>query len=147
MSKNNNPLVIIGVPVYNGEKFIKRRIESILAQSYKEFEVIISDNASDDSTQNICKQYEKLDERITYHRQEKNIGYVENFNYLIKNAKGKYFVIAAVDDLWEPNFLEENVQILESDSTTIGSIGNVEFFGYNGFPPKSSKLILRLKKN
>lgn len=144
--EKEKPLVFVGIPVYNGEKFIKRRIESILSQSHTNFEILISDNASNDTTPNICKKFEKLDKRISYFRQPKNLGYVENFNYLIKNGRGKYFVIAGVDDLWEPDFLEKNVQVLETNEKIIGSIGKVKFFGYDGEPPKSSKLNLRFKK-
>ncbi len=146
MDGKNIPLVTVGIPVYNGEKFLKKRLDSIQNQTFKNFEVIISDNASNDLTSDICKQYENLDNKIKYYRQEKNLGYVENFNYLIKNAKSKYFVIASVDDLWEPTFLEENIQILESNKKIIGSIGEVKFFGQVGKPSKSSKLNLKLKK-
>ena len=146
MDGKNIPLVTVGIPVYNGEKFLKKRLDSIQNQTFKNFEVIISDNASNDLTSDICKQYENLDNKIKYYRQEKNLGYVGNFNYLIKNAKSKYFVIASVDDLWEPTFLEENIQILESNKKIIGSIGEVEFFGQVGKPPKASKLNLKLKK-
>ena len=127
--KNEKPLVFVGIPVYNGEKYIQRRIESILSQSYSEFEILISDNASNDSTSDICKKFEKFDRRITYFQQPKNLGYVKNFNYLIKNGRGKYFVLAAVDDLWEPDFLEKNVEVLENNNQFVGSIGEVEYFG------------------
>ncbi len=146
MDKNNNPLVTVGIPVFNGEKFIKRRLDSIQNQTYQNFQILISDNGSSDLTSKICEEYQKKDNKIKYHRQQKNLGYVKNFNYLIKNAQTKYFVIAAVDDLWEPSFLEENIKILESNKKIVGSIGNVKYFGYSGTPPKTSKLNLRLKK-
>ncbi|WP_371504479.1 glycosyltransferase family 2 protein [Nitrosopumilus adriaticus] len=144
--KNENPLVTVGIPVFNGEKFLERRIESILSQNYKEFKILISDNASNDSTQEICKKFVNQDNRISYHRQEKNLGYVTNFNYLINNANGKYFVIAGVDDLWEPDFLEKNVSVLENNENIVGSIGDVDYIG-NFQKPKSSKFITNLKKN
>lgn len=144
--EKEKPVVFVGIPVYNGEKFIKRRIESILSQSHTNLEILISDNASNDTTGEICKKFEKLDKRISYFCQPKNLGYVENFNYLIKNGRGKYFVIAGVDDLWEPDFIEKNVQVLETNEKIIGSIGKVKFFGYEGESPKSSKWNLRLKK-
>jgi glycosyltransferase involved in cell wall biosynthesis len=146
MDKNNNPLVTVGIPVFNGEKFIERRLESILNQTYKNFEIIISDNASTDDTSKICQNIINKKENIDYYLQEKNIGFVDNFNYLIKNASGKYCVVAAVDDLWEPTFLEKNVKILEVNQNIIGSTGEVKQFGNSGNSPKTSKIILKLKK-
>ena len=146
MDKNNNPLVTVGIPIFNGEKFIKRRLESILNQTYDNFEIIISDNASTDDTSKICQNIINEEENIHYHLQKKNIGYINNFNYLIKNASGKYFVMAGVDDLWEPTFLEKNVKILEVNENIVGSIGAVKMFGHSENPPKTSKLILKLKK-
>jgi glycosyltransferase involved in cell wall biosynthesis len=146
VDKNNNPLVTVGIPVFNGEKFIKRRLNSIQNQTYQNFQILISDNGSTDLTPKICEEYQKKYNKIKYYRQQKNLGYVKNFNYLIKNAQSKYFVIAAIDDLWEPTFLEENIKILESNKKIIGSIGEVKYFGYSGNPPKTSKLNLKLKK-
>ncbi len=146
MNKNNNPLVTVGIPVFNGEKFIKRRLDSILNQTYNNFEIIISDNASTDDTSKICQNIINEKENIHYHLQKKNIGIFNNFNYLIKNASGKYFVIAGVDDLWETTFLEKNVKILEANENIVGSTGEVKMFGNSGNPPKNLKLILKLKK-
>ena len=147
MEKNQfAPLVTIGIPVFNGEKFLKRRLDSILDQTYKNFEVIISDNASIDNTSKICQNIIKKEKNIHYHLQKKNIGYVNNFNYLIKNASGEYFVIAAVDDIWEPTFLEKNVNILQSNNNIVGSIGKVEYFGRSKIKHKSSGSIQVLKK-
>jgi glycosyltransferase involved in cell wall biosynthesis len=143
---NEIPLITVGIPVFNGGKFLKRRFDSILNQTYKNLEVIISDNASTDNTSVLCEEFLHKEKNTHYYRQKKNIGALENFNYLIKNANGKYFVFAAVDDLWEPNFLEDNIKILESDEKIVGSIGNVEYFGHKGAVPKSSKWNLRLKK-
>ena len=146
MNKNNNPLVTVGIPVFNGEKFMKRRLDSILNQTYQNFQILISDNESSDLTSKICGDYQKKENKIKYYRQQKNLGFVKNFNYLLKNTQTKYFVMAAVDDLWEPTFLEENIKILELNKKIVGSIGNIKYFGYSGTPPKTSKLNLRLKK-
>ena len=70
----SNPKISIGIPVYNGEKFIRKCIESVLQQTYKNFELIISDNASTDSTPDICKEFLKKDNRITFVRQNENMG-------------------------------------------------------------------------
>lgn len=126
---NSKSSVTVGIPVHNGEKYIEKRIESIIKQTYQNFEIIISDNASTDNTSKFCEKFSK-DEKIHYHKQKTNIGIFKNFNYLIANAKGKYFVIASVDDKWEPTFLEKNVRILDLNENIVGSISKVEFFGH-----------------
>jgi glycosyltransferase involved in cell wall biosynthesis len=93
------PKITIGLPVYNGEKFIKTCIESILNQTFLDFELLISDNASTDSTSEICNEYASKDKRIRYSCNLKNIGGIENFKYLLDIAKGKYFMWIAADDL------------------------------------------------
>ena len=127
--KNNNFIVSIGLPIHNGEFFLKKRIDSILNQTFKNFELIISDNASTDQTRKICEEYAKQDSRIQYIRQKKNMGAIPNFKFVLQNAKGKYFVWAAVDDFWKPTFLSKNIEILESNTNIIGSISKVDFFG------------------
>ena len=122
------PTITIGLPVYNGEKFIRKRFENILSQTYQDFEIIIYDN-SDDSTPKICKEYALKDKRIHY-TYEKNLRTVEYaFNFVLQKATTKYFVWAADDDEWHPQFLEKNLHILENDSTVVGSIGQVKRYG------------------
>ena len=146
MDKNNNPLVTVGIPVFNGEKFMKRRLDSILNQTYQNFQILISDNRTNDLTSKICSDYQKKENKIKYYRQQKNLGFVKNFNYLIKNTQTKYFVMAAVDDLWEPTFLEENIKILESNEKIVGSIGEVKYFGNISNKNNSPKIVEKLKK-
>ena len=86
-------------------------------------------------------------EKIHYFKQEKNFGYVNNFNYLIKEARGKYFTIAAVDDTWEKRFLEKNINVLENNKEIVGSIGIVKYFGNNENKNEPSKITRTLKKN
>jgi len=81
LEKKEKPFVSIGFPVYNSEKHLKRSLEAILKQTFSNFELIISDNASSDSTPDICKEYMKNDSRIRYFRQEKNLGLIGNFNF------------------------------------------------------------------
>lgn len=121
--------VSIGLPVYNGEKFIKKRIENLLKQTFSDFELIISDNASTDSTFEICKQFESMDPRIRCIKQEKNMGGVWNFNFVLKEAKGEYFLWVGVDDLLEPTFLEKNINILESQKNVVCSVSKIRMFG------------------
>ena len=109
------PLVSIGLFVYNGERFIDEAIASILNQTFTDFELIISDNASTDQTGEIAQSYALRDKRIRYYRNEKNIGAGRNVRRVYELATGKYFKQAAVDDLLEPDFLRQCVEILERD--------------------------------
>lgn len=134
------PKVSIGVPVYNGQNFIRARLNSILNQSFTDFEVIISDNNSTDLTLKICKEYAKKDKRIRLTKQEKNMGIFWNYKFVLDNSKGDYFVIANADDLWENNFLKENIQILNSDQSVVVSCGKIIRYGSieNEFQSKGS---------
>jgi glycosyltransferase involved in cell wall biosynthesis len=98
-------LVSIGMPVYNGEKYIRKALDSLLAQDYGNFELIISDNASTDRTPEICREYEARDPRIRLHRNEKNLGARVNFDIVLQLARGKYFMWAAADDYWYEQFV------------------------------------------
>ena len=82
------PRLSIGLPVYNGQNYLAESIEALLGQSYEDFELIISDNASTDDTADICRRYEKQDSRIRYFRQERNIGGAPNHNFLVEQARG-----------------------------------------------------------
>lgn len=129
LKKSNLPLVCIGMPVYNGEKFIRKSIDSVLNQTFTDFELIISDNASTDSTPTICTEYVKKDNRVHYIRQEKNINMLPNYNFVLRDAKTKYFVWLEYDDFWYPNFLERNIRFLEMNQDFIASIGNIKYYG------------------
>jgi glycosyltransferase involved in cell wall biosynthesis len=109
---DNKPLVSIGMPVYNGERFIQQAVDSLLAQDYKYFELIISDNASADRTADICKSYAAKDARVRYYHNEENSGPVANFNRVLECAGGEYFMWAACDDLWEPTYISTLLQSL-----------------------------------
>jgi len=104
-SSNNSlysttPKISICIPVYNGEDFISLAIESILKQTFEDFELIISDNASTDRTPEICKEYETKDNRIRYIQQSRNLGGILNFKFLLNEAIGKYFIWMAADDMF-----------------------------------------------
>ncbi len=109
------PLVSVGLFVYNGERFIEESLNAILSQTFTDFELIISDNASTDRTGDIAKSYARRDKRIRYYRAEKNMGAGRNVRRVYELATGKYFKQAAVDDLIEPDFLWRCVEILEHD--------------------------------
>jgi len=144
LNKKNNPKVSIGLPVYNGEKFIHKRIESILSQTLHNFELIISDNASTDKTSLICKEFASKDNRIRYFRQERNMGMVWNFNFVLDKAKCDYFVWAGVDDVWLPEFLEENIKVLENDKRVVGSVSKIKYFGKK-FYSEPDKFLKKMK--
>ena len=93
------------MPVYNGERFISKALDSLIKQTYPNWSLLISDNASEDKTAEICKKYCEMDSRIRYKRQNKNIGAPGNFKYLLDKAESEYFMWAAADDLWHPDFL------------------------------------------
>ncbi|MEJ2720639.1 MAG: glycosyltransferase [bacterium] len=110
------PLVSIGMPVFNGEDYVDGAIRSLLAQTFSDFELIISDNASTDSTADICREHAEKDERIRLLTNEKNLGAAENYNRVFRaSSGGKYFKWAAHDDLCAPEFLERCIAALERD--------------------------------
>src|SRR5438309_7346789 len=111
--------VTIGLPVFNGEAFLGQAIDSILAQTYTDFELIISDNCSTDGTAVICQSYLRAHPQVRYVRQPVNVGAAENFNRLVALSSGKYFKWAAHDDVLAPRFLEECVRTLEEDAGVV----------------------------
>ena len=110
---NEVPRLSIGLPVYNGEKFLAESIESLLGQSYEDFELIISDNASTDGTADICRRYAQQDPRIRYIRQQQNIGSAPNHNFVIEQARGELFKHASHDDLYARDLVELCVSALD----------------------------------
>ena len=114
-NRKESPEISIGLPVYNGEKYIKYAIDSVLKQNFSNFELIISDNASNDGTAKICSEYAKNDCRIKYIRQEKNIGAIPNFKFVLDKASGRYFKWLAHDDYIESvNYLSVMLDQLDS---------------------------------
>ena len=124
MSENNFK-VSIGLPVYNGEDFLKYAIDSLLSQTFRDFEIIISDNASTDNTPKICQEYVLKDKRIRYIRQNNNMGALWNFNFVLKQSNKEYFIWVSSDDKLHPEFLEKNIDILEKNKNVVCSIGDV----------------------
>jgi glycosyltransferase involved in cell wall biosynthesis len=131
---NAVPRLSIGLAVYNGERFLTESIESLLGQTYEDFELIISDNASTDGTEDICHTYAKQDARIRYFRQPHNIGSAPNHNFTIHQARGELFKTASHDDLYGRDLLKLCVDALDrwpdvvlahSWSAAIDDSGNV----------------------
>lgn len=119
MVNNKTPLVSIGMCVYNEDKYIAKSIESILQQDYKNLELIITDNCSQDSTQEIYLQYAKKDHRVRYYRYRCNIGVLRTFNFTFELTKGNYFMLAGGHDLWDKSFISRCVEILNSDDNVV----------------------------
>lgn len=150
MQNSDKTKISIGVPVYNSEKFIRKKLDSLLEQTFTDFEVIISDNASTDLTSKICEEYSKKDRRVRYFRQNKNMGAWWNYDFVLQKAKYEYFLWSAVDDIILPQFLEETVKILESDKKIACVISKMKLFGETiddlEVKPDDSKLKKKIKK-
>jgi len=119
------------LPVYNGEKYLREAIESVLAQTFEDFELIISDNASTDRTEEICREYAAKDSHIHYYRNEKNLGAAKNFNHTFELSSGEYFKWIAADSAIKLTFLAQCVDVLDKEPTIILAytffIGRSEF--------------------
>jgi len=107
------PRVSIGMPVYNGERFVRQAIDSVLGQTFADFELIISDNASTDDTEKICRAYARRDPRIRYFRNETNIGAARNFNRVFRLSSGEYYKLANADDACAPDLVASCAGVLD----------------------------------
>ena len=116
---NRSPKVSIGMPVYNGEKYIEEAIDSILSQTFEDFELIICDNASIDDTREICRAYAHNDDRVQYVLNEKNLGAAGNYNRTLELATAPYFRWACDDDVLKPTNLERCVEVLDRRSNVV----------------------------
>jgi glycosyltransferase involved in cell wall biosynthesis len=112
------PAVSIGMPVFNGEGYIREALDSVLAQTFGDFELIISDNCSTDRTHSICLEYCALDSRIRYIQQATNISVYKNFAYVLDNARGELFTWLAHDDALGPRFLEKSTEYMRGHTNT-----------------------------
>lgn len=112
--QERRPTVSIGMPVFNGQAYVAEAIESILAQSFTDFELIISDNDSNDLTENICRKYAQQDCRVKYVRQKTNLGALGNFAYVLDHAVGQYFMWAGCDDVRAPEFLQSCLEVFRA---------------------------------
>lgn len=121
------PKVSVGMPVYNGEDTLRCALNSLLGQSFADFELIISDNASTDGTESICREYAEQDRRIRYVRQSKNVGAVTNFKLVLDEARGDYFMWAAHDDIRSADYLEVNVSFLDHNPDFVASTSPTRF--------------------
>ena len=113
------PRVSLGMPVYNGEAFLEQALRSLLAQTFEDFELIISDNASTDRTRSICLEYAARDRRIRFHPNEVNLGFCRNQNHVIEASTGEYFLLTHHDDIRAPQYLERTVAIMDADPSIV----------------------------
>ena len=104
---------------YNGEKYLKEQIDSILNQTYKNIHLIISDDNSKDSTRAILEQYQKQDSRITIYLQEQNLGYIKNFEFLLKKVESDYYMLSDQDDVWLPEKIKKSMQTLKNQNADL----------------------------
>jgi glycosyltransferase involved in cell wall biosynthesis len=128
----STPLLSIGMPVYNGERFLAKALDSLLAQTFSDFELIISDNASSDATESICRSYAERDPRIQYSRNAENMGAGWNVRRVYSLARGKYFKWHAHDDFCEPTLFEKCVTALEQNPELVLVQSKVRVLDENG---------------
>ena len=126
------PAISVGLPVYNGQQFVAEAIESILAQSEQDLELVISDNASTDATGEICERYARLDPRVRYHRQATNLGAAVNFSRVFELSTGEYFRWAGVDDKCGPDLLRRCKAVLDADPAIAVCVSKVKIIDGDG---------------
>lgn len=129
---NEKPRVTIGMPVFNGENYLAEALDCLLAQTYTEFELIISDNASTDRTFEICQTYAAKDSRIRYYRNEQNLGAARNHNIVFNRSNSEYFKWSAHDDLCAPEFLQRCVTVLDQDASVVLCYSRTKSVDENG---------------
>jgi glycosyltransferase involved in cell wall biosynthesis len=123
----DSPLVTIGLPVFNAERHLRQALDSLLGQDYPNVEVIVSDNASEDATAEICKSYSERDGRLHYHRAEHNMGATWNFNRVFALARGEYFMWAAHDDARDPRYVSACVAALRRQPDAVLCCTGIRF--------------------
>ena len=128
------PKVSIGLPVFNGAKYLAGTLDRLLSQTYPDFEIVVSDNASTDETSEICADYCNRDKRIRYFRNNSNIGAAPNFNRVFELSRGAYFAWAAYDDVHDRRFLERCVPILDRNPGVVLSHSAIGFIDDNEAP-------------
>lgn len=131
---NKKPRVSIGLPVYNGEPYLVESIESILAQTFTDFELIICDNGSTDRTEEICRGYQVRDSRVRYHRNSTNLGVFGNHARTFSLASSEYFFWAADDDIRASDFLETCVAVLDSEADVVICYTAIQIIDETGEP-------------
>ncbi|MDJ0942190.1 MAG: glycosyltransferase family 2 protein [Kiloniellales bacterium] len=128
----HRPTVTIGMPVFNGARYLERALKGVIDQSYEDFTLIVSDNASDDGTWEILEKWAARDDRIVLYRQAFNIGPLANFRYLLDKCDSRYFMWHAYDDWIESNYLESLVKVLIENPDCKLAIPKIDKVGAEG---------------
>jgi glycosyltransferase involved in cell wall biosynthesis len=145
--KTDPPLVSIGLPIYNGEKWLDQAIKSLTEQNYENYEILIADDCSNDKSLDICLKYGKQFPKINIERNSTNLGSIGNFKKTLRKANGKYFVYASQDDFWEHDFISTLVNKLEENSSTIMAMGRTYIHADNDESIREVPLIHNLSFN
>jgi glycosyltransferase involved in cell wall biosynthesis len=148
------PSLTIGMPVFNDIHFIEESLKSILDQTFVDFLLILSDDGSTDGSEAVCRHYAAQDSRIEYIRQPKNLGISKNMEFLLKNSRTEYFLWAADDDLWHPEFCKILILELEKNNDAISAFCKYDLIDESGtklcdsfnFDYSGNSAIQRLKK-
>ena len=138
------PLVGIGMPAYNGAQFIEAAIQSLLRQTEHRFELLVSDDCSTDETPAICARLARTDSRIKLIRQKVRLGLTENFRYVLRESRSRFFMWAAQDDAWAPDFLSETLALLMRQPDALGSMSAIKFVNELGDEVTIHRLSSRL---
>jgi glycosyltransferase involved in cell wall biosynthesis len=144
------PRLSIGMPTRNNGPTLEKAIDSLLHQTFGDFELIISDNCSTDDTPEICRAFVARDNRVRYIRQQDDIGQKNNFHFVLKEARAPYFMWASGDDYWHNTFIEKNMAVLDADSTIGDSVSEVQFTRLGQpvpFPPATQPLMGSVREN
>ena len=144
MADHSTPRVTVGLPVYNSERYLATSLDSLLSQTYRDFVLIISDNASTDGTAEICERYAKLDSRVQYFRNEVNIGNPRNFNRVLELTQTPYLKWATADDFWAPVFLERAMDVMENQPTVALCYPQAVLVDASGGSPQNYDDVLHL---
>ena len=126
------PKVSVGLPVYNAENYLDDTLKNLLSQSYRDFELIISDNASTDATEEICRGHAAKDQRVIYYRNNCNMGIAWNHNRVFHLSSGEFFMWAAHDDVRTTDYINQCVAVLEADPCKVLAFPKVEFIDEEG---------------
>lgn len=134
MTSAGTPRVSIGMPVYNGGPFLREALESVLAQDFRDLEVVVCDDASADATASTCEEYARGDARVRVYRNPRNLGMAGNYEQVRALARGEYFAWMAQDDVCEPHFASRSVTFLDANPGVMGCVGSLRLIDAAGGP-------------
>lgn len=121
-----DPLVSIALATYNGEKFLKEQLNSLIEQTYKNIEIVISDDGSSDSTITILDEFKKKDSRILYSKNPKPAGFKKNFERAISLCNGNFIFLCDQDDIWDKEKINIHIKVYDSDPEIAWMYNEVE---------------------